>query len=113
MPWVKFLTVPISILGYSQTVKRPLVIFRSKHSNYLVQTQVIFTELHSFSHFKPVSILRIVLGWEPAVKVGSGDGREWKASLFYVFPFPSLSDFFVLWVVIFLCFPGVFFLGLP
>ena len=51
-PWVKFLAGTISISDHSQTVKCPLVIFRSKHSNYIVQTQVIIAELHSFAHFK-------------------------------------------------------------
>lgn len=35
--WVKFLVDTIIILGYSLTIKCSLVIFRSKHSIYIVQ----------------------------------------------------------------------------
>lgn len=49
---VKFLVDIITILGYSLTITCSLVIFRSKHRNYIVQTQVIIADLQRLAHFE-------------------------------------------------------------
>lgn len=49
---VKFLVDTITILGYSLTITCSLVIFRSNHRIYIVQTQVIIADLQRLAHFK-------------------------------------------------------------